>query len=208
MTEQHDTFDRFDELLAQSLQSDEQPSSDFTARVMAEVRSTPQRKRKSPYLKAAAGLAACIAVVILAIPLLSPKGSSMAPAADCAAPQEANYDAAACDDAGDAAIYEEEAESASKVSQTPEKRKDDAPEEPPANMMMTAPQREPDSNTAVFCPDDRALCDDAAVWLKEQGIEPQEDGFYYLTADTAEALAKAFPELKLPEGEIILDLNA
>ena len=206
MTEQHDTFDRFDELLAQSLQGDEQPSPDFTARVMAEVHSTPQRKRKSPYLKAAAGLAACIAVVILAIPLLSPKGSSMAPAADCAAPAEANYDAATCDDAGDEAVCEEE--SVFEVSQAPEAIKDSSQDERPANMMMTAPQRKPDSDTIVFRPDDKALCDDAAVWLKEQGIEPQEDGFYYLTADTAEALAKAFPELKLPEGEIILDLNA
>ena len=206
MTEQHDTFDRFDDLLAQSLHGDEQPSPDFTARVMAQVRATPQRKRRSPYLKIAAGLAACAAIVILAVPLLSPKGS-MAPAADCAAPEETNCETAVCDDAGDTTVYEEESESVPELSQAPEKRKDSTPAEPPANMMMTAPPREPDSDTAVFCPDDKALCDDAAVWLKEQGIEPEDDGLYHLTADTAADLAEALPELELPEGELILDLS-
>ena len=80
--------DIFDELLRDALASDAAPSDDFTARLMEQVRRTPQEKplEKQPVVKILAALAAC-AVIVVAIPLLMPRmGSS---AADCAEPEAA-----------------------------------------------------------------------------------------------------------------------
>ena len=80
--------DIFDELLRDALASDAAPSDDFTARLMEQVRRTPQEKplKKQPVVKILAALAAC-AVIVVAIPLLMPRmGSS---AADCAEPEAA-----------------------------------------------------------------------------------------------------------------------
>ena len=77
--------DIFDELLRDALASDAAPSDDFTARLMEQVRRTPQEKplRKQPVVKLLAAVAAC-AVIAAAIPLAMPRmGSS---AADNAAP--------------------------------------------------------------------------------------------------------------------------
>ena len=83
--------DVFDELLRDALASDAAPSEDFTARLMEQVRRTPQEKplRKQPVIKLLAAVAAC-AVIAVAIPLVTGgMGSSAAdPAAsaDSAAP--------------------------------------------------------------------------------------------------------------------------
>ena len=80
--------DIFDELLRDALASSAAPSDDFTARLMEQVRRTPQEKplKKQPVVKILAALAAC-AVIVAAIPLLMPRmGSS---AADCAEPEAA-----------------------------------------------------------------------------------------------------------------------
>ena len=80
--------DIFDELLRDALASNAAPSDDFTARLMEQVRRTPQEKplEKQPVVKILAALAAC-AVIVVAIPLLMPRmGSS---AADCAEPEAA-----------------------------------------------------------------------------------------------------------------------
>lgn len=54
----------------QTLEGDAQPPADFGAKVMAEVRRTPQQKKKAlPYRRALAGLAAC-AVLVLGLRLL------------------------------------------------------------------------------------------------------------------------------------------
>lgn len=82
--------DIFDELLRDALASDAAPSEDFTARLMEQVRRTPQEKplRKQPVIKLLAAVAAC-AVIAVTIPLLMPRGSSASDQianADCAAP--------------------------------------------------------------------------------------------------------------------------
>ena len=54
----------------QGLECDATPSEDFTARVMDEVRRTPQQKKRTiPYHRVLAGLAAC-AVLVLGLRLL------------------------------------------------------------------------------------------------------------------------------------------
>lgn len=88
--------DVFDELLRDALASDAAPSEDFTARLMEQVRRTPQEKplRQQPVIKLLAALAAC-AVIVVAIPLVT--GSmggagaafDQAASADCAEPEAA-----------------------------------------------------------------------------------------------------------------------
>ena len=80
--------DVLEQLLRESLASDAEPAGDFTARLMEQVRRTPQEKaRKQPYQKILAALAAC-AVIAVAIPLVMPRMGSQAPtSADSAAPE-------------------------------------------------------------------------------------------------------------------------
>lgn len=84
--------DVFDELLRDALASDAAPSEDFTARLMEQVRRTPQEKPlwKQPVIKLLAAVAAC-AVIAVAIPLVTGgMGSSaadQAASADSAAPE-------------------------------------------------------------------------------------------------------------------------
>lgn len=86
--------DVFDELLRDALASDAAPSEDFTARLMEQVRRTPQEKplRKQPVIKLLAAVAAC-AVIAVAIPLVTGgMGSSaadQAASADSAEPEAA-----------------------------------------------------------------------------------------------------------------------
>ena len=97
--------DVLEQLLRESLASDAEPAGDFTARLMEQVRCTPQEKaRKQPYQKILAALAAC-AVIAVAIPLIMPRmGSQNAVSADSAAPEmweEAN----GADTADDQLVY-------------------------------------------------------------------------------------------------------
>ena len=80
--------DVLEQLLRESLASDAEPAEDFTARLMEQVRRTPQEKaRKQPYQKILAALAAC-AVIAVAIPLVMPRmGNQAATSADSAAPE-------------------------------------------------------------------------------------------------------------------------
>lgn len=84
--------DIFDELLRDALASDAAPSEDFTARLMEQVRRTPQEKplKKQPVVKLLAALAAC---AVIAVPLLMPRMGSGAfdqmVSADSAAPEAA-----------------------------------------------------------------------------------------------------------------------
>lgn len=88
--------DIFDELLRDALASDAAPSEDFTARLMEQVRRTPQEKplKKQPLIKILAALAAC-AVIAVAVPLVTGgmggagAAFDQAASADCAAPEAA-----------------------------------------------------------------------------------------------------------------------
>lgn len=88
--------DIFDELLRDALASNAAPSDDFTARLMEQVRRTPQEKplEKQPVVKLLAALAAC-AVIVVAIPLVTGSmggaGAAFdrAASADCAEPEAA-----------------------------------------------------------------------------------------------------------------------
>ena len=97
--------DVLEQLLRESLASDAEPAGDFTARLMEQVRRTPQEKaKKQPYQKILAALAAC-AVIAVAIPLIMPRmGSQNAVSADSAAP-EMQEEANGADTADDRLVY-------------------------------------------------------------------------------------------------------
>lgn len=73
-------YDVFDQLLEDALASDAVPSDDFTARLMEQVRRTPQERPRHMRhaLKVLAALAAC-AVIAAAIPLAMPRMGSAGP---------------------------------------------------------------------------------------------------------------------------------
>lgn len=79
-------YDVFDQLLEDALASDAVPSDDFTARLMEQVRRTPQERPRHmrPALKMLAALAAC-AVIAAAIPLAMPRMGSAADSSAAAA---------------------------------------------------------------------------------------------------------------------------
>ena len=97
--------DVLEQLLRESLASDAEPAEDFTARLMEQVRRTPQEKaKKQPYQKILAALAAC-AVIAVAIPLIMPRmGSQNAVSVDSAAP-EMQEEANGADTADDRLVY-------------------------------------------------------------------------------------------------------
>ena len=79
-------YDVFDQLLEDALASDAVPSDDFTARLMEQVRRTPQERPRHmrPALKVLAALAAC-GVIAAAIPLAMPRMGSAADSSAAAA---------------------------------------------------------------------------------------------------------------------------
>ena len=97
-------YDVFDQLLEDALASDAVPSEDFTARLMEQVRRTPQERPRHmrPALKVLAALAAC-AVIAAAIPLAMPRmgsaADSSAAAADTADVMDGAVNQYAADDA-------------------------------------------------------------------------------------------------------------
>lgn len=97
-------YDVFDQLLEDALASDAVPSDDFTARLMEQVRRTPQERPRHmrPALKVLAALAAC-AVIAAAIPLAMPRMGSAADSSAAAADTANGMDGAvkqyAADDA-------------------------------------------------------------------------------------------------------------
>ena len=97
-------YDVFDQLLEDALASDAVPSDDFTARLMEQVRRTPQERPRHmrPALRVLAALAAC-AVIAAAIPLAMPRmgsaADSSAAAADTADVMDGAVNQYAADDA-------------------------------------------------------------------------------------------------------------
>lgn len=97
-------YDVFDQLLEDALASDAVPSDDFTARLMEQVRRTPQERPRHmrPALKVLAALAAC-GVIAAAIPLAMPRmgsaADSSAAAADTADVMDGAVNQYAADDA-------------------------------------------------------------------------------------------------------------
>lgn len=174
-------FDDFEQRLSDALQSDEMPSPEFTSRVMAQVRETPQEKKSTSMPKVKIWqVAACAAVVLLAVPvfrLTTMRCGSAAPAAaaDCAAEECAPAEAPA--EGG--AVY------GFSAAETQSAQNDKMEVNSAANVQQT-----------VVTVSDPGLVKAAGAWLEEMGYA--DDGGYVLSAEEAVELNRAVPGLDLP----------
>lgn len=204
--------DAFDALLRDALASDAAPSEDFTARVMEQVRRTPQEKprKAQPVIRVLAALAAC-AVIVVAIPLVRMSGGmgSAAPEsnnmADCAAAPETD-DATAGDPADKAPVQQfvvgngvdENGDNGSDGSQKMTEREE------------TTGELAHDTDQALTLVGQDAR--DAMAVLMESGIQPEttENGrsVYVLTAEQAAKLGESVDALYGIEGSLTLTLEA
>ena len=193
-------FDAFEQKLTDSLHSDEMPSADFTARVMAQVTQTPQLQAGSSKRtwKIVLTAAACLAVAAVAVPVLffgTMRAGSAAPAAsDCAAPAEAEgfeMEAQEDDATNDFAFMTEAPTVGASAENGEIKQKSEADSVEDFEEVSVS---------------DTALCQRAREILSEIGLE-SDSGYYVLTAEQGAALHDAIPELKLPEGAFALILE-
>ena len=191
--------DIFDELLRDALASGAAPSDDFTARLMEQVRRTPQEKAKNrPYKKILAAVAAC-AVIAAAIPLVMPHGNSMASADNAAPMMDMTADDGAYDNeymtSGAPSGDREPADSQQKSTEDAKNGADDLP-------LIDAEQE------VMLVGQDAA---DAKAALDEMGILPVsvERGSYtyVLTEQQAQELGKTVMALYSVEGDLILVLE-
>ncbi len=191
--------DGFDELLRDALASDAAPSGDFTERLMEQVRRTPQEKAKNrPYKKILAAVAAC-AVIAVAIPLVMPRGNSMANADNAAPMMDMTADDGAYDNeymtSGAPSGDREPADSQQKVTEDAKNGADDLP-------LIDADQE------ITLVGQDAA---DAKSALDEMGIQPtaaENSSYTYdLTEQQAQELGKTVMALYSVEGDLILMLE-
>lgn len=211
---------KFEQWLQEALATDVTAPEDFTARVMDRVSAMPQEypkkntvdKRKLKRMMTA--LAACAAIVVL-IPvglMMMPMGKS-APAADCAAPEEAMDEAAV-----DTEFFVEDAyNDAAGLERMEEQEAPDTAPVAPADDGMTdggesevqTTSDEKAKSTVVHLFGDEAAMVRAA--LGEMGREPDavQDiaDVYELTAAEAETLRELVPDVIKAEGALYLTLE-
>lgn len=190
--------DIFDELLRDALASNAAPSDDFTARLMEQVRRTPQEKAKNhPYKKILAAVAAC-AVIAVAIPLVMPHGNSTA-SADNAAPM---MDMTADDGTYDNEYMTSGAPSGDREPADSQQKADDA-----KNGADDLPLIDADHEITLVGQD----AADAKAALDEMDIQPaktETDRYIYvLTEDQAQELGNTVDALYGVEGSLTLILE-
>ena len=204
-----EAFDSFEEKLHRSLQGDGTPSPDFAERVMAQIRRTPQEKAipgkrvsasKTPKIKVWQ-IAACIALLVLAFPVVR----LTAMRAGSAAPKMAGMEAAEGAAPGDCESPSEPAAAAYSYqynsSYTEVKENTDAGED--SGLASQADQIQ-----ATLTVSDETLAEALRQWLDKHGYV--DDGGYVLSAAEVQKLDKVFPELDLPvcTVQLILETEA
>ena len=197
--------DAFDELLRDALASDAAPSEDFTARLMEQVRRTPQEKAKNrPYKKILAAVAAC-AVIAVAIPLVMPHGNSMASADNAAPMMDMNNDDGAADmDSAEQYTMGAPRNGSDEVGDPASQKQAEGSEyaEEPG-----APHGENVQTVTLVGQD----ADDAKAALDEMGIQPTKTEnscyTYGLTEQQAQTLGETVDALYGIEGDLILVLE-
>lgn len=190
--------DSFDQLLRDALASDAAPSEDFTARLMEQVRRTPQQKAKNrPYKKILAAVAAC-AVIAVAIPLVMPHGSGAA-SADNAAPM---MDMNNADDGAYDSEYMTGAAAGDCEPADSQQKAEDA-----RNGAGDIPLIDAEQEVTLVGQD----ADEARAALDEMGVQPTKTEnscyTYDLTEQQAQELGKTVMALYNVEGDLILILE-
>jgi len=215
---------KFEQWLRQALAADVTAPEDFTARVMDRVSAMPQEypkkntidKRKLKRMMTA--LAACAAIVVL-IPvglMMMPMGKS-APAADCAAPEEA-MDEAAADTEYFVDEYAAGSDSYNAATERMEEQEapDTAPVAPADDGMTNGGEAEVQTTS-----DEKAKSTVVHLFGEEAAMvraAPTEMGrvpdavqdiadVYELTAAEADALRELVPDVIKAEGALYLTLE-
>lgn len=171
--------------MEQALRADTAPvPEDLLPDIMNRVHATSQRRRRQPWLRAAMGMAACL-VVVLGIYLVrqqAEKGGD-SPFSGILTDSSANSSV----DAGEDTFTDEVVPSDGGL----------------AFSSGGAGKQEssgPADYVLIGCPE---LAQQARQWLSQQGLEPDEDGVYSLTAQQVQDLNAAVPELELPTDDAL-----
>ena len=136
--------------MEQALRADTDPVlDDLLPDIMNRVHATPQHRRRSPWLRAVMGMAACL-VVVLGIYLVR--------------------------------------QQAEKGGDSPSGGTERQEPSDPADYVLTGHPE---------------LAQQARQWLSQQGLDPDEDGVYSLTAQQVQGLNAAVPELELPTDDAL-----
>ena len=157
---------------------------DLLPDIMNRVHATPQHRRRSPWLRAVMGMAACL-VVVLGIYLVrqqAEKGGD-SPFSGILPDSSANNSVGADED-----TFTDEV----------------TPSDGGLTFASGGTERQEPSDPADYvlidCPE---LAQQARQWLSQQGLEPDEDGVYPLTAQQVQDLNAAVPELELPTDDAL-----
>lgn len=171
--------------MEQALRADTDPVlDDLLPDIMNRVHATPQHRRRSPWLRAAMGMAACL-VVLLGVYLVRyqvEKGSD-SPFSGILPDSSANNSVGANED-----VFTDEV----------------TPSDGGLTFASGGTERQESSGPADYVLTGHPeLAQQARQWLSQQGLEPDEDGVYSLTAQQVQDLNAAVPELELPTDDAL-----
>lgn len=171
--------------MEQALRADTAPlPEDLLPDIMGRVHATSQRRRRQPWLRAAMGMAACL-VVVLGIYLVrqqAEKGGD-SPFSGILPDSSANNSVGADEDTFTDEVVPSDGDLAFASGGT-ERQESSGP----ADYVLTGHPE---------------LAQQARQWLSQQGLEPDEDGVYPLTAQQVQDLNAAVPELELPTDDAL-----
>ena len=171
--------------MEQALRADADPiPEDLLPDIMGRVHATSQRRRRQPWLRAAMGMAACL-VVVLGIYLVrqqAEKGGD-SPFSGILPDSSANNSVGADEDTFTDEVVPSDGDLAFASGGT-ERQESSGP----ADYVLTGHPE---------------LAQQARQWLSQQGLEPDEDGVYPLTAQQVQDLNAAVPELELPTDDAL-----
>ena len=171
--------------MEQALRADTAPvPEDLLADIMGRVHATTQRRRRQPWLRAAMGMAACL-VVGLGIYLVrqqAEKGGD-SPVSGRLPDSSANNSVGADED-----TFTDEV----------------TPSDGGLTFASGGTERQESSGPADYVLTGHPeLAQQARQWLSQQGLEPDGDGVYSLTAQQVQDLNAAVPELALPTDDAL-----
>lgn len=171
--------------MEQALRADTAPvPEDLLPDIMGRVHATSQRRRRQPWLRAAMGMAACL-VVVLGIYLVryqAEKGGD-SPFSGILTDSSANNSVGADEDT----FTDEVTPSDGGLTFASGGTENQESSGPADYVIMGHPE----------------LAQQARQWLSQQGLEPDEDGIYPLTAQQVQDLNAAVPELALPTDDAL-----
>lgn len=171
--------------MEQALRADTAPvPEDLLPDIMNRVHTTSQRRRRQPWLRAAMGMAACL-VVVLGIYLVhqqAEKGGD-SPFSGILPDSSANNSVGADEDTFTDEVTPSDGGLTFASGGTEEQESSG-----PADYVLTGHPE---------------LAQQARQWLSQQGLEPDGDGVYPLTAQQVQDLNAAVPELELPTDDAL-----